>query len=103
MSENGNTRRQFLKTTSAAVAGAALTSLGTAEAAVEPSKILNYNPKMGYRPLGKVDFMISEVSLGGHGAVGPDPVENRVGVLEAAVEAGINYVDNNIDAECNLY
>ncbi|OHB86673.1 MAG: hypothetical protein A2V98_10985 [Planctomycetes bacterium RBG_16_64_12] len=104
MSEKGNTRREFLKTTSAAVAGAALSSLGTAgAAAVDTSKILNYNPKMGYRPLGKIDFMISEVSLGGHGAVGPDPVENRVAVLEAAVEAGINYVDNNIDAECDLY
>lgn len=107
MSENGNTRRQFLKTTSAAVAGAALTSLGTAEAgAVDTSQILNYNPKMGYRPLGRTGHMISEVSLGGHGAVGPNhaaQVENRVSVLEAAVEAGINYVDNNIDAECNLY
>ena len=105
MSENGNTRREFLKTTSAAMAGAALSSLGTANAGpVDTSKILNYNPKMGYRPLGKADFMISEVSLGGHGAVPkPDPVQNRVAVLEKAVELGLNYVDNNIDAECNLY
>ena len=105
MSKKGNTRREFIKTTSAAVAGAALSSLGTAAAApVDTSKILNYNPKMKYRPLGKVDFMISEVSLGGHGAIDePDRVQNRARVLEKAVELGMNYVDNNIDAECNLY
>ena len=44
--------------------------------------------------------MISEVSLGGHGGQG---VEDRVAVLERAVRAGINYVDNNIDGECDLY
>jgi len=105
MSKKGNTRREFIKATSAAVAGAALSSLRTAAAAPEDtSKILNYNPKMKYRPLGKVDFMISEVSLGGHGAINdPDTVQNRVAVLEKAVELGLNYVDNNIDAECNLY
>ena len=35
MADNGNTRRDFLKTTSAAVAGASLTSLGSAGAAVD--------------------------------------------------------------------
>ncbi len=101
MADSANTRRQFLKTTSAAVAGASLVSLRSASAApVDTAKILNYNPKMGYRPLGKTGFMISEVSLGGHGG---RTVEDRVPVLEKAVEAGINYVDNNIDAECNLY
>ena len=105
MAHERDTRRDFLKTTSAAMAGAALTSLGTAGAAeVDTSKILNYHPKMGYRPLGKTGFTISEVSLGGHGAINdPDTVQNRVAVLEKAVESGMNYVDNNIDAECNLY
>ncbi len=105
MADNRDTRREFLKTTSAAVAGAALGSLGTAHAApVDTSKILNYNPKMGYRPLGSTGFMISEVSLGGHGAINaPDTVQNRVAVLEKAVELGLNYVDNNINAECDLY
>jgi hypothetical protein len=105
MSKPENTRREFLKATSATVAGASLAGIGTAGAApLDTSKILNYNPKMGYRPLGKTGFTISEISLGGHGAVDePDYVQNRVAVLEKAVEAGINYVDNNIDAECNLY
>jgi aryl-alcohol dehydrogenase-like predicted oxidoreductase len=105
MADKRDTRREFLKTSSAAVAGAALGSLSSAGAAeLDTAKILNYNPKMGYRPLGKTGFIISEVSLGGHGAINdPDTVQNRVAVLEKAVELGMNYVDNNIDAECDLY
>ncbi|MHC4176745.1 MAG: aldo/keto reductase [Planctomycetota bacterium] len=101
MTDFENTRRDFLKATSAAAAGATLGSVGPAHAAPpDTAKILNYNPKMGYRPLGKTGFMISEVSLGGHGG---RTVEDRVPVLERAVELGINYVDNNIADECNLY
>jgi uncharacterized protein len=97
-------RRDFLKTASAAaLAGTGLglaESANAAETAPDPKKILNYNPKMGYRPLGKTGHFISEVSLGGHGGQTPD---DRVPVLEKAVELGINYVDNNIDGECDLY
>ena len=105
MSDRRNSRRDFLKASSAAVAGGALSgsaSVGDAapDAAVDTSTILNYNPKMTYRPLGKTGFMISEVSLGGHGG---RVVEDRVPVLEKAVELGLNYVDNNINAECDLY
>ncbi len=101
MADQGNTRRDFLRATSAAVAGASLGPLGSAQAdPVDPSKILNHNAKMGYRRLGKTELTISEVSLGGHGG---STVEDRVPVLERAVELGLNYVDNNIDAECNLY
>lgn len=99
MTDPGNSRRDFFRATSAAVAGASLGALRRASAA-ETSKILNFNPKMGYRRLGKTGFMISEVSLGGHGG---RTVEDRVPVLERAVELGINYVDNNIADECDLY
>ena len=44
--------------------------------------------------------MISEISLGGHGGTTD---ADRVPVLEKAVEMGINYVDNNIAEECDLY
>lgn len=100
MSGPENTRREFLKTTSAAVAGGSLVSLAAGAAEQEKPKILNYNPKMSYRPLGKTGFQISEISLGGHGG---RSVEDRVAVLERAVELGMNYVDNNIDGECDLY
>jgi predicted aldo/keto reductase-like oxidoreductase len=55
---------------------------------------------MTYRPLGKTGFQISEIALGGHGGKAP---EDRVPVLEKAVELGMNYVDNNINDECDLY
>jgi uncharacterized protein len=102
MMENEKTRREFLKATSAAVAGAALAGRAMGEEAkpVDTSKILNYNPKMGYRTLGKTGIMISEISLGGHGSQG---LENRVQVLERAAELGMNYLDTNIVEECEQY
>ena len=104
MGDRQATRREFLRTTSAAVAGAALGAGAAQGKPVPPAQIRNHNPKMGYRRLGKTELMISEVSLGGHGAIAkPNPTDNRVGVLERAVELGMNYVDNNIATECDLY
>lgn len=101
MADTGSNRRDFLKVTSAVAAGAAISSLTPASAApVDPAKVLNFNPKMTYRMLGKTGFLISEIALGGHGG---RSVEDRVPVLERAVELGLNYVDNNIDGECDLY
>lgn len=96
---DGKTRREFLQATSAAVAGAALTHQALAKDEA-PAKIKNHNPKMGYRKLGKTGVMISEVSLGGHSQ---GDVENRVKVLDRAVELGMNYLDTNIVEECELY
>ena len=100
-------RRNFIRTTSLAAAGSiagALASDGQAKVnkdkPIDTSKILNYNPKMGYRKLGKTGIMISEVSLGGHGSQG---LENRIEVLEKAAELGINYLDTNILGECEEY
>lgn len=94
-------RRDFLRHSSTAAAGAVLGVSGNAcGESVEPGKILNHNPNMNYRPLGKTGFLISEIALGGHGG---KTVEDRIAVLERAVELGMNYVDNNIDAECDLY
>ena len=101
MSGPENTRREFLKSTSTVMAGAALAPLASAGAA-EPDKpaILNFNPKMGYRRLGKTGLMVSEISLGGHGWRN---AEDRKPVLQKAVELGMNYVDNNMVTECNCY
>ena len=98
-------RRNFIRNTSLAAAGSiagALASDGQAKVNkdIDTSKILNYNPKMGYRKLGKTGIMISEVSLGGHGSQG---LKNRIEVLEKAVELGINYLDTNIIGECEEY
>ena len=101
MDRTETTRREFLRATSAAAAAAALGRIAPAAdapkapARPDPAKILNYNPKMGYRRLGKTDFWISEISLGGHG--------NGWKFLDHAAELGLNYVDNNIDGECERY
>jgi len=99
VTDQERTRREFLKATSAAVAGAALTGRAAAKP-VDTAKIKNHNPKMGYRRLGKTGIMISEVSLGGHGTRG---LENRVAVLDRAAELGMNYLDTNIVEECAEY
>ncbi len=103
MANSSKSRRSFLKTTSAVIAAASTAGVSASDQTVAPvdtSKILNYNPKMSYRPLGKTNFMISEMALGGHGGT---TVAGRVAVLEKAVELGMNYVDNNIILECDLY
>jgi len=106
MGDETKTRRDFIKAASAAAVGAALTSAQAAEPKAEPpkavdaSRILNHNPKMGYRRLGKTGIMISEVSLGGHSS---GDVENRAQVLTRAAELGLNYLDTNIVGENELY
>lgn len=100
MSPSQNTRREFLKAASAVAAGGPVAAAAAAEPAADEPKILNHNPKMTYRRLGKTEFMISEIALGGHGG---RSVDDRVPVLERAVELGMNYVDNNIAAECDMY
>jgi hypothetical protein len=112
------TRRQFVK--EKAVAVVALAS-GLAAAPIvqagnptnqDTSKILNYNPDMEYRRLGKTGLMVSAVALGGHWKridtmVGGSASEgwlsqdiqrseflrNRADVVNRCIERGINYVD----------
>ena len=101
------TRRTFLRRTSLAAAGALAAkgcSSGNVAKPPDHSKILSYNANMGYRRLGKTGLMISEISLGGHGGFYEEGgIENRRAVLERATELGLNYVDNNIADECDLY
>jgi len=100
-------RRTFLHKTSVMTAAAAAGAIAANSGAAEKNdtlKILSYNPKMGYRRLGKTDLMISEISLGGHGGFyTKGGVENRRDVLDKATELGLNYVDTNIADECDLY
>ncbi len=106
MADSRVTRREFVRSGTVAAVGAAaglsstlMVRAGNPEKA-DTSKILNYNPKMTYRTLGKTGFMISEVALGGHGG---KTAADRVPVLERAVELGMNYVDNNMESECEMY
>ncbi|OHB79436.1 MAG: hypothetical protein A2W31_01225, partial [Planctomycetes bacterium RBG_16_64_10] len=94
-------RREFLKTTSAAAATVALTGRVLAtDPSPDPAPVKNQHPQMGYRRLGKTGLLVSEVGLGGHGSQG---LENRVEVLARAAALGINYLDTNIVEECAEY
>jgi len=114
---NKMTRREFTAT-SALAAGSVIVSVGAANAKEhDTSKILNYNPNMEYRRLGKTNLMVSAVCLGGHwkrvnlsigkpdmNATGyhstdmenlhdPDFQKNRHDVISECIEMGMNYVD----------
>ena len=120
MAEKRLTRREFVRNTTVAAAGlAAAAAMGQSDRIVragEPttadtSKILNYNPNMEYRKLGKTGLMVSAVCMGGHwkridkmvrsDGVGwlstniedPEFQKNRYDVVTRCIEAGINYID----------
>jgi len=119
---NKLSRRDFMRNTSLAAVGTITgvpVSKGQADAKQSnSSKILNYNPKMHYRRLGKTDLAISEVSLGGHWKnrnagrfwdhfaneeVPQDVAKNRTEVVSTCIDCGINYLDITTVAECLSY
>jgi len=130
MSESRMDRREFVRDAAVAAAGVAAStaSLGAAkpkEAAppVNRASILNYNPDMEYRKLGKTGLMVSAVCLGGHwkrvntmvkglfqgdGWLGADIknsefMKNRADVVTRCMEVGINYIDACTGAEVQTY
>lgn len=110
MADKNLSRRTFIKGASVAATVGLVAGSGCNEQAkrsdrqeIDLAMVRNYNPKMRYRRLGKTELYISEISLGGHGAVGPDQVKNRATVLDKAAELGMNYLDTNITDECRLY
>jgi predicted aldo/keto reductase-like oxidoreductase len=118
-------RRDFIRNGSLAAAGTVAAGLASggcggvsAKKKLKPSKILNQNPQMHYRRLGKTNLWLSEVSLGGHwknrnagrywgkfadDQVPDDAMKNRTDVINACIDAGINYLDITTPAECLVY
>jgi aryl-alcohol dehydrogenase-like predicted oxidoreductase len=105
MDAKGVTRRDFLGDTVKVAAGAAaclgaagLPGLAAAAAgpAVDTSKILNYNPNMEYRRLGKTNLMVSAVCLGGHSRSND---KDRYEIVSRALDAGINHIDACTNSE----
>lgn len=111
-------RRRFVRDGALLVAGAAAASAPGAEKKAEPDspKILNYQPGMRYRPLGRTGLMLSEISIGGHwrnrgpsfisfpgDEVPAEVVKHRTAVVSAAIDAGMNYLDITTAAECLAY
>ncbi|MHC4387451.1 MAG: aldo/keto reductase, partial [Planctomycetota bacterium] len=123
-SNNRLSRRTFIRdsllaagTVAGALAGGGCASSEPSKSVVQP-KILNHNPNMGYRRLGKTGLVISEVGLGGHWKdrqgnrywdeftdekVPADVIENRTAVIDACIDAGVNYLDIGTSAECLAY
>jgi aryl-alcohol dehydrogenase-like predicted oxidoreductase len=112
-------RRAFLKNSSwvgmGAIAGTRAVARPSLEQRVDTSKILNYNPKMHYRRLGKTKLILSEIGIGGHwrapwrershgwwwgkfiddeNPVVPEKVaQNRRDVVSVCIDAGVNHLD----------
>ena len=96
------TRRKFLRNgvTAATTLGAALavdSSIAGTDDPKTQKKILNYNPDMEYRRLGKTELMVSAVCLGGHwkrvNVMDQNFDRNRHEVITRCIERGMNYVD----------
>jgi aryl-alcohol dehydrogenase-like predicted oxidoreductase len=104
MSAKRITRREFVRDTTlgtaAVVVGVAGLSGAVARAAsdkpIDTSKILNYNPDMEYRRMGKTNLMVSAVCLGGHSRSND---QERHDVISRCIEVGINYIDACWDNE----
>jgi aryl-alcohol dehydrogenase-like predicted oxidoreductase len=92
------TRREFMGDSAKVAAGVAAglgaagsqSARAAAEAKVDTSKILNYNPNMEYRRQGSTNLMVSAVCLGGHSR---SNVEQRTEIVSRCIDAGINYTD----------
>jgi aryl-alcohol dehydrogenase-like predicted oxidoreductase len=93
------TRRQFVRDSAVAAAGvvagfgatAGQSAKGAAARALDTSRILNYNPNMDYRRLGKTNAMVSVVSLGGHSGANQ---EERDKIVGRCLDIGMNFIDS---------
>ena len=104
MTRESTTRREFVRDTAAAAAGMAIGLGGVAGlqaaaagqgagagAPADTSKILNYNPGMEYRRLGKTEQMVSVIGLGGHSRSND---QQRREVVNRCLDLGVNYIDS---------
>ena len=103
MADKQISRRKLMRDAVVGAAGIAV-GLSAAERAAAAKnlpgskrKILNYNPDMEYRRLGKTNLWISAVCLGGHwkrmNVMKQDCDENRREVVGRCIEVGMNYID----------
>jgi len=98
------TRRRFMHDSALAAAGVAVcihVASGQSDKAIggeafDTSKILNYNPNMDYRRLGKTNLMVSAVGLGGHSTSND---KERYEIVSRCIDIGINYIDSTGSGE----
>ena len=106
MDQDAVTRREFVRHTAAAAAGAAVAGGIMGQPAVaapaetsDVRRTRSYHENMEYRRLGRTGLMVSAVGIGGHvkkipfGGGSPEFKQNRREVLAACIDHGINYAD----------
>lgn len=130
MNKNKFSRRTFIRNASLAAAGTmagALAGSGCTSSDktfadnplnTNPSEILNYNPQMGYRRLGKTNLIISEIVLGAHfnnssgqhfwakfvnDELPAEIARNRTEVVSRCIDHGINFLDITYGGEALAY
>jgi predicted aldo/keto reductase-like oxidoreductase len=94
-----------------AAAGIAAGLNAAARAGTPKTRILNYNPEMEYRRLGKTELMVSAVCMGGHwkrvdkvlDATAKTFEQNCHDIVSRCIEVGINYIDACCIAEVCAY
>lgn len=99
MQHDGLTRRDFVRDSAITAAGVAIGAAGlgaqsaqaAADAPLDSAKIPNYNSAMEYRRLGKTEFMVSAVGLGGHSRSND---KERAEVIACCLDGGINFIDS---------
>ena len=92
MNDSRITRRRFIRDCAVTAAGVAVAlNAPVAAKADDTAKIRNYNPNMEYRRLGKTNFMVSAVGLGGHSGSNQ---EERNQVMARCLDIGINFIDS---------
>ena len=111
------TRREFISDAALAAGTVSACALAANAADTRSQNILNYNPNMEYRRLGKTGLMVSAVCLGGHwkrvhtmlggrladsegyskndldNIKNTDFIKSRSDVVSRCIDVGINYVD----------
>ncbi len=105
MDQDSVTRREFVRHTAAAAAGASVAGrlmvqpVAAAGPATDATKPRSYHENMEYRRLGRTGLMVSAVGIGGHvkriasREGSPEFKTNRREVLAACIDHGINYAD----------
>lgn len=81
-------RREFIKTTAGTVA------LGIGLTAIAPAKVIGSNNTIPKRPLGSTGLDVTILGLGCVAiGYGPHSIEEGAEIVEACIDAGINYID----------
>jgi len=91
MDDKKITRRRFMRDGAVTAAGVAVGLAAVGAKADDTTKILNYNPNMEYRRLGKTNFMVSAIGLGGHSGSNQ---EERNQVMARCLDIGVNFIDS---------